>query len=978
MYALKNIYQDLKHNIDNMPSSCVDITMPDVLSRLIVDDKGNIPIVEYLNQEHINNDLRSGLLLHDLSGIGLYILGPLLAEQWSEDKLFRSFKAVLLLPIERRQLFEIKTTPQSIEDFFMIWGVTPNPLPAPEEILIIVSGHSGSKLRSNTKEEDKPAEIELQKKWLELINQLNLSYIIVSNENANLTLNPQKEFCVTLRPFDFGVKHLAGRTHETAYTLEGHTILAEAKAAIEQTLFQEKISGSILTTLEWHQEVFDFRRLQDMNQLRIKIPYIYPAINPFFMLKRIAKILGCNVESESVSTINENKNIIDMTPDALSAPEHWFCAAMTHQKGSNEYSCYAAGNFLIARKLSDNYIAVIPETSTQSMNVQQSSAAHEINDINDIVEILQITLNGTMPDNSSTKQVMEALQASKDNFCKNKKRKLNDQSYAIFKILENLLKENNPNDMYKKHFSRENKKQIAYATLQEKVTSGILQIQPPASTTQMVRSILSGKSNGDFISSPLVTAISATYIPEVNRYPLSFLAMQCLLDLIENQIDNEKHYWESMFAHPAYNHPANTLIDAMYTDIAHVMGGYQVMSHANSFHQTNPNDTQPRFGVHWVDFKTNIILIKWLSLSLEREQNLNPHLSGFLLPAPFQDKPIYKSSYYDILVNRVGCASTYLFDRLSRRLLTFNYMLSPQDPLRKSCPTNQLAFDEWAKNQTYAANARFCYPTANAKIPQVMCSTPFAELCHAVLGNQSPLLDKSVYFRVGESPIFMQSSSDEFPENAERLDEKEVREVLFNNILMMDPDFYQCYLLKADFIFFHYGDLLLTFDLINHVRSFNPTAHPYAHEASTLIKVYGFLAIHLLSKRIESNSFRPDLFFLRAFVNNELSKPTEIIMEDLVVFLNKTQDLPTEQNEYYFKAIELLEKCKAKQSASCSSISHSQPDITTTPTRTEQPAPLPAYRQFLKNHRMIISGVIIGTAAVCYGLLQQSKNGFKK
>ncbi len=872
MKELHNIYLQLKQKLDNLPSSCIGVSLPQVLERLKTDEEQPLSLLKRLNQLTAQ-DLKAGVLLYDLSGIGLYTLGPIIAAYWASQQCFTAFKAVILLPIERRHLFQLHDVPQSIEDFFKIWGLPIDPLIKPEDLLIVISGHSGDKLRANTANRDE--ENGRQQEWLKLIDTLKLHYMIVSNQSDQLTLKPQRKIPLSLQPFDLGVYHLKDTPEETAYTLPGSVVLSEAKAAIEQTLFKEITKGSIDSSPEWHQQVFNFRHINELSQSSVTIPHLYSSVRIQTFIKTIAHALD-----STITTKPSEK------PITLSTAQEWFCAAIMHKSKQGPYAYYRVGNDLIVRNLENNYLAGIPEGALASL-----STTYPEKTMNDLKFILQQVIADPNFEHYDAQEMIKKMQYHKDQLCTMKHGMMNQRDYKYFSLLLKLLNQHDPNQKSKHLFSRENTQKITYRAFQIKINE---EIQHTGSThiTQKARQIL----KGNVLKMPnYTTALSATLIGEPSRYELSFLVMLCLLDVIENDGVKELHYWQGMFAHPQHDQPEDTLENAMLADIVHLLGGYQVMSHGNSREQTDPSNPQPQHGIHWVDFKSVVVLIRWLALSFDCEKTLNPHLMGELLTRPLENKYVFKDSFEGVMQNGIGRAHSYLFDRLARRVECLEYMLTPQQPLRETCPSH--SFETWARQQQYPSNARIRYPDRPGDCLRVMCYTPFGELCHGVLDR------KPESFRLAYSlmPIFVQGKNIH-PLEVNKLfhnEPEKFKEMFLDNLILQDPDFYQCYFFKSLKVYLpqnnHPALVSWMMRLKNNIPQNHPQYHNHIKLADTMIDS-SLICINSMLKTALTESQHAEkigsFYCYRAYVKFLAEKPIPDIMKDLQEALQPTIELP--------------------------------------------------------------------------------------
>jgi hypothetical protein len=416
---LKAAYRTLYEEILKLDSSCFDLKegsnflpMEDVLSRISVDTSKLPNIGEYINTNYLN----AGLLLHDLSGVGLYTLAYYLANAWAEPDtkkaILKKYQIVIVLPIEQVHLY----TPQdpnnlTIKDLFRFWNIDIGTLnPDTNNILIIASGCS-ERLRidpaPNESEEAKivrEKRIEQLRSFVEFIQTFH--HIIIDNtDKPSYLVKSLKVIDLCLTPFYFRVDHLKGKPEKdvvesSTFYIPGKLIIKEAKTVTEQTFFEHrggKLEGSVWTTEEWHEQVKRFMKEANphIKHSQIKVEHIYHILNLQGFIRSI---------------LNPNIAATEFSPRPLNSPATWFGASITAEvKDENKqlYASYRIGKYFLARNLGNNYIANLGDIKSM-LKLQKKTPNINNENLRDLLASL-VTRNDF--DNMNEVDIVDAIKS---------------------------------------------------------------------------------------------------------------------------------------------------------------------------------------------------------------------------------------------------------------------------------------------------------------------------------------------------------------------------------------------------------------------------------------------------------------------------------------------------------------------------------------------------------------------------------------
>lgn len=655
-------YRRLNERVNDLDPCCMMQTFGEVTDRLKVDAEGNPTLVSLLNVEP-KGTYRRGVMIQDRSGVGLYALGAKLAADWAEGRVWQSFKVVVLLPIERIYLYS-QERPRSIRDFLRIWNVFGNY--DSNEVLVVLSGCSQGELRSYQADTEK--ETTLKQQWISLLSTCNVPYVVVSNAPDLPYVETRLTIPVSLKPCAMQVTHLRGREAEKQIYMSGDVVFEDAKNALEQTLFVAEDGDAIRTTPQWHHQINDFLSGRAFAHSDVRVEHEFPPLGPQALLKKIARDSGVDLEEAPSLPI-----------PMISTPSEWFSAAMTRPVEGANMGLYLVAGKLYVRKLSNQYVSPIdgvdlddPHSSSRLDTVISTDAV--------FTAILTRVIADERFDSASSDEVVALIKAEKNAYAKRMRSKVPKRVQTKLAALCKAISQKDPlNKRFNEMFSNARASQLSYHHIQAKTNEELVDVGSASQYTQAIRRALSGEHQDIPFG---VFGLAANLISETNRYMPSFIVTRCLLDLIEH----DGVGWHKFFASPDYAHDAETLEDALVEDIVHVLGGLHPMSHGNSYVQV-ASDQQPAHGVHWVDFQSQLILMRWLANVIEMDRTMNPHLTGRVVSdIPIDGAPLIRGSLLDFAHLKLAQVNPNAFDHFVRCLETFENMLVPAKSLGEQIP----------------------------------------------------------------------------------------------------------------------------------------------------------------------------------------------------------------------------------------------------------------------------------------------------
>ncbi|KAI8905333.1 hypothetical protein DFJ77DRAFT_443672 [Powellomyces hirtus] len=744
---LKEEYRTIYDRIVGLDSSCIKLSLAKVLDQLCVERNGALyPCTDVLQDKFskISSSSRIQLNLHDLSGVGLYTAAWKLANEWAMGKLWND-KLVVVLPIERMDLAaDVASSDPSVEKLLRMWGIlVPYIVVRPSDVIIIFSGFS-CPLRNG---DERATQV-----WINYILEKSFHYLVVSN-------SPTKELAseipvtstvkLSLAPLHLRVTHLRSRPSYVEYSIPAKTLLEEASKAVNQCFFHERDKGTIQTYRDWHKAILKFMQGENLQRGDIKVDHVYQPLKAAAMVAEIRQAIGriavagaemasplstpaAACASHSISSSWSRSTVGASSPlPSFSTPAEWFCAALTVvSSASQKYACYRVSNHLIVRNLSNQYVAVV-DCNLENPNQDVIPGLVALD--NQFIALLDRLIREPGFQEFGTDEVVSTLKrVCRETLAGEKMQK---RCKSLFQLLGKTLKKNDPEKgRYKWCFS-------AAASLSYRSIQADINKQYGAELdTATVRRILKGEDTSA-AHSRLMLGLAATLLGETTRYPVSFLSFLCLLDL--SQLDGA--LWKQAFAHASHvSLSASDFRGSIVLDIAATLGGYQCMSHANSFRQVDPSrEDKPVVGLHWVDFKAHLSIAQWLKISASKDKAFNPHLEvGIEKEA---SRIVLTNLLLDPTHKRVAQGNIHVFDRIFRRLQTFDYMLFESPSLADEFPTQSHEIRKYFASKPDSARAirvglpeDFTTPGLRQAGDQSLMYSCFGRL---VLGCQSPFED---------------------------------------------------------------------------------------------------------------------------------------------------------------------------------------------------------------------------------------------
>lgn len=660
---LKDKNKDLYAKITALDSGCFGLTTEEVLNRLCTEKEG-----ELIKAGTAMNLHRGSLYLRDLSGIGLYTLAYHLADLWSKEEILQEYKAVIVMPIEQVHRLEDPTEP-SISNLFKVWGIDIEEATLQkEDILVIISGYSEELRLYEEGIERREAEESYKNSWLEYIKEFN--NIIITNKET--FLEPNNVINVSLEPYYFKVEHLRGTQEAKKCYIPAQLLIKEAIKAIEQKFFKLKYGeniGEIKTTERWHEQFKKFmeEREYSIPQTIITVDHKYPALT------------AQNIIRGALGEVDNNAI-------ALSTPAEWFCAAVT--PGYEGFAAYSVSNYFIARNLKNNYV--------DNIGVIENSVPKLFELFPGVKIIFTKLINEADFDSLEGRELITRIEVIKGAIQRDKRTELEelgitqkdkktiDSSHFMsktehkkFNSLKKLIED--PGHSVNGAFKNFNN-HVSYGQVRKKA---LLEMDTLTDVTSTVRQML----KGDNIASVdnLVLGMSAVMLAETSRCPLTFLVTLCMLDLIETG-DREKDFWKLFFApEKEVDLTLSGIEKGLMLDVFSTIGGLHPMSQGNSYYQARNKDNnilQPSLGMDLIDFKSHIILMKWLTTHLEKYKDITPHVLSKVESSVLENEINLVDDIFLWFANaKLGHLNPHIFDRFYTRLDSFDLMLNEERSL---------------------------------------------------------------------------------------------------------------------------------------------------------------------------------------------------------------------------------------------------------------------------------------------------------
>lgn len=789
---LSTQYQQCADKILKQDSCCFGLTFPEVIEQLALNDQPSISVDSCLNS--LNYD--QGILLTDLSGIAHYALGPILAKKWIKKALFQQFSLVLLLPIEHiNELFGEKEP--SLKALTRFWGVKTE-VPA-EHTLVIVTGHPEDRAT--------PPEKAYRLRWLKTISESQANKLYISNRPVP-DITYSQMFTLSLKPLYLTVHHLLGHPQQVSFSIEGKNVLQEALSALEQALFQEDGKGTIKTAHDWHDQVMSFMSDTPIQHRKINVPYTYP---PLTLEKTIERING------AISQNNEQKGDSpshDDTTLPLNTPEKWFSAAVTKKTATEQFGTYNIGGRLVVRNFVNGYLRALGAPKDYQYNAVLPLEPKAYQSISKIFKIFNEEYG-----QSATNEHQNFPLTLLSNIAKRERKSIKGKLPKEAENFLHQLKHSKKNTLNFGHFfSNSEAENLAYHSLQQEINILIDDNYFNNKISELFRHVLSGNIEEN---TSIISALAATMIGEPSRYILSFLVALCTIDLFEVEANKEANYWKRAFCHPNHKRTETDLASKMAMDVAHVLGGFFPMSHGNSYHQVS--GSQPSHGMHWVDFKSHLILIHWLCKHFELDQAFSPNLSGEAVPTPKPTQPVLTDTFADVMHKGLGRACPFAFDRFVRRLSTFDNMLIPTLPLRDQVSNSIDSVQLYKKLKTLPLQktCRVGLPNISAAKNEKLITEPFAASLLMGLSGKS-LTCTTLKVDLFKSKLFETNGALS----------KDEQEQHIKNAMVCDPLFWQLKLAAAEILYWKLGRPIIAAEIIQGALKQYSQPHP-AHEAAT-------------------------------------------------------------------------------------------------------------------------------------------------
>jgi len=389
-----------------------------------------------------------------------------------------------------------------------------------------------------------------------------------------------------------------------------------------------------------------------------------------------------------------------------------------------DFAAYCVASYFMARRLSDNYVDNLGEID----DVIQKATLKMPEGVQIILQELNTDSTFSQLDTKSLLTLMGAKKRTLEQEKTIKRMSKSELSKykALIKLFEKPLEEISGQ-----------LKRMPYGEISDKIGMEVTE-----QVTMAVRTILKGEGLGGLHY--LTLGITAVLIAETSRYPVSFLVTLCMLDLIQLHTEEEKAVWKVFFAQ---NHgKASTLEGGVMLDILQTIGGMHPMTQGNSYYQVREYSPKLKHGMHWVDFKSHIILMKWLSILIENEQDLNPHLTAEITIKPEGNTNIVDDLNSWFGMNDMGALNPYVFDRFMRKLDTFDSMLlEKREPIRNIFPNNQADFEDFFESSMQylgMMKSRLPTPVGHVIVDTIILPTIIGRLRLAY--NQEPVDKESI------------------------------------------------------------------------------------------------------------------------------------------------------------------------------------------------------------------------------------------
>jgi hypothetical protein len=214
------------------------------------------------------------------------------------------------------------------------------------------------------------------------------------------------------------------------------------------------------------------------------------------------------------------------------------------------------------------------------------------------------------------------------------------------------------------------------------------------------------------------------------------------------------------------------------------------MTQGNSRNQVKEEAKKPSYGMHFVDFKSHIILMKWLALILEREQDITPHLSAEITEEN-NDSPV-SNLFTWFRDNEKGALNPHIFDRFARKLNTFDYMLIEKMPIREILSSDYLDYPCLRDDteRLYADTTKLIDSIMSYTI-NMKCSLP------PYKGLERSRYHFAYFSIAGRLRYALEMSADKSIQNT-----IEKSSVWWKSILAIDPYFYQIYFFISSMWFY--------------------------------------------------------------------------------------------------------------------------------------------------------------------------------
>lgn len=666
---LSAAYQSLYASISQVSASCAQLAVDDVLQRLSIEAPTRVEdfeIATHIHQSQLMDVLdalniksmstKEGLMLHDMSGVGLYAMALYLANAWAQGKTLNKYDAVLIVPIEQL-VKKVDRGPSSLVDFFNLWdlGIGEAVVDQIKHPLIIFSGCSEHlKLYGR----DKGATQELIRAWLDFADDYERIYItdaiIMPDYLRSQVIS--HALSISLRPMHFKYVHCPAQPHLTAGGVIAVNALEEAaKVVIEQALYYDSSTNTICIRKDKTDPIE-----REFLSVRHTLPVFETAQTFIRYLLSIS-----NNPSEWISPAYQ-----------LDTISKWYAASVTATQ-TEGYMSYYVNDALMIRKSGSQYVAHIGDFRHALCQYLQAKTLDDMKTAKEWVvfeAILKSLVARPGFDEWDINQLIREVEAVKRALERQGViERLDKKALKRYKKLVGLLSAAGMQKMLESLFNT-NKSQCAYSSIQDGVNEEIKAIP---NIVKEIRHILSNSKQSNAES--LKLGIAAIMLAETHRTQRvrgapSFLMTLCLLDLIEIS-NNANKMMQQFFAHPALvDMDSNSFESAICMDVISMLGGLHPMSQGNSYRQTAAKK-KPYYGSDWVEFKSQIILMQWLEVSLKNDKALNPHLEGHIeLRKNIQSDtiPDIHIDYGDPELNK---KALWIYHRLAKRVESLEFGL---------------------------------------------------------------------------------------------------------------------------------------------------------------------------------------------------------------------------------------------------------------------------------------------------------------